>query len=66
MKPIKYFQNDELSGLVKSYNKMIYQIEDQKMLLANKEREEAWRNGKTSCSRSKKSAHANEIAHSEF
>ena len=42
MKPIKYFQNDELSGLVKSYNKMIYQIEDQKMLLANKEREEAW------------------------
>ena len=43
MKPIKYFQNDELSGLVKSYNKMIYQIEDQKMLLANKEREEAWR-----------------------
>ena len=43
MKPIKYFQNDELSGLVKSYNKMIYQIEDQKLLLANKEREEAWR-----------------------
>ena len=43
MKPIKYLQNDELSGLVKSYNKMIYQIEDQKMLLANKEREEAWR-----------------------
>ena len=43
MKPIKYFHNDELSGLVKSYNKMIYQIEDQKMLLANKEREEAWR-----------------------
>jgi len=35
MKPIKYFQNDELSGLVKSYNKMIYQIEDQKMLLAS-------------------------------
>lgn len=43
MKPIKYFNNDELSGLVKSYNKMVYQIEDQKMLLANKEREEAWR-----------------------
>ncbi len=43
MKPIKYFHNDELSGLVKSYNKMIYQIEDQKLLLANKEREEAWR-----------------------
>lgn len=43
MKPIKYVQNDELSGLVKSYNKMIYQIEDQKLLLANKEREEAWR-----------------------
>lgn len=43
MRPIKYFQNDELSGLVKSYNKMIYQIEDQKLLLANKEREEAWR-----------------------
>lgn len=43
MKPIKYFHHDELSGLVKSYNKMIYQIEDQKLLLANKEREEAWR-----------------------
>ncbi len=43
MKPIKYFQDDELSGLVKSYNKMIYQIKDQKLLLANKEREEAWR-----------------------
>jgi nitrogen fixation/metabolism regulation signal transduction histidine kinase len=43
MRPIKYFNNDELSGLVKSYNKMVYQIEDQKMLLANKEREEAWR-----------------------
>ena len=43
IKPIKYLHNDELSGLVKSYNKMIYQIEDQKLLLANKEREEAWR-----------------------
>lgn len=43
MKPIKYFHNDELSGLVKAYNRMIYQIEDQKILLANKEREEAWR-----------------------
>lgn len=43
MRPIKYFNNDELSGLVKSYNKMVYQIEDQKLLLANKEREEAWR-----------------------
>jgi methyl-accepting chemotaxis protein len=30
MRPIKYFNNDELSGLVKSYNKMVYQIEDQK------------------------------------
>lgn len=43
LRPIKYFNNDELSGLVKSYNKMVYQIEDQKLLLANKQREEAWR-----------------------
>lgn len=43
LRPIKYFYNDELSGLVKSYNKMVYQIEDQKLLLANKQREEAWR-----------------------
>lgn len=43
MKPIQYYNNDELSGLVKSYNKMIYQIEDQKQLLAFREKEAAWR-----------------------
>ena len=37
------------------------------MLLANKEREEAWREmAKQVAHEVKKSAHANEIAHSEF
>lgn len=43
LKPIKYFQNDELSSLVKSYNKMILQIQNQKEHLSFIQREEAWR-----------------------
>lgn len=43
MKPIKYYQNDELSSLVKSYNKMILQIQDQKERLSFTEKEQAWR-----------------------
>lgn len=43
LKPIKYFQNDELSSLVKSYNKMILQIQDQKEHLSFIEKESAWR-----------------------
>ncbi len=42
LKPIKYFQNDELSSLVKSYNKMILQIQNQKEHLSVIQREEAW------------------------
>lgn len=43
MQPIKYYQNDELGALVKSYNKMILQIQDQKERLAFSEKEKAWR-----------------------
>jgi two-component system nitrogen regulation sensor histidine kinase NtrY len=43
LKPIKYFQNDELSSLVKSYNKMILQLQNQKQHLSFIERDEAWR-----------------------
>ncbi|SFI40734.1 sensor histidine kinase [Halpernia frigidisoli] len=43
LKPIKYFQNDELSSLVKSYNKMILQIQNQKEHLSAIEKEDAWR-----------------------
>ena len=40
---IRYYQNDELSQLVKAYNKMILQIKEQKERLSFKEKEEAWR-----------------------
>ncbi|MDL1913842.1 MAG: HAMP domain-containing histidine kinase [Bergeyella sp.] len=43
LKPIRYYQNDELSPLVKSYNKMILQIQDQKERLRFIEKEDAWR-----------------------
>lgn len=43
MKPIRYYKNDELSSLVKSYNKMILQIQDQKERLSFTEKEQAWR-----------------------
>lgn len=43
MQPIKYYQNDELGALVKSYNKMILQIQDQKERLSFSEKEKAWR-----------------------
>lgn len=43
MQPIKYYHNDELGALVKSYNKMILQIQDQKERLAFSEKEKAWR-----------------------
>ncbi len=43
MTPIRYYQNDELGSLVKSYNKMILQIQNQKERLQVTEREEAWR-----------------------
>lgn len=40
---IRYYQKDELSQLVKAYNKMILQIKEQKERLSFKEKEEAWR-----------------------
>lgn len=43
MKPIKYYKNDELNSLVKAYNKMILQIQDQKEKLGMIQKEEAWR-----------------------
>lgn len=43
MRPIKYYKNDELNALVKAYNRMILQIQDQKERLRFKASEEAWR-----------------------
>lgn len=43
MKPIRYYHNDELRSLVKSYNKMILQIQEQKERLSFTEKEQAWR-----------------------
>lgn len=43
LKPIRYYKNDELSSLVKSYNKMILKIQDQKERLTFTEKERAWR-----------------------
>lgn len=43
LKPIRYYINDELSSLVKSYNKMILQIQEQKERLSFTEKEQAWR-----------------------
>ena len=43
LKPIRYYQNDELGSLVKSYNKMILQIQSQKERISFMDREEAWR-----------------------
>ncbi|MEN2434465.1 ATP-binding protein [Weeksellaceae bacterium A-14] len=43
LRPIRYYKNDEISSLVKSYNKMILQIQDQKERLSFTEKEQAWR-----------------------
>lgn len=43
LRPIRYYKNDELGTLVKAYNKMILQIQDQKERLSHTEREHAWR-----------------------
>ena len=43
LQPIRYYQNDELNELVKAYNKMIVQIQDQKFRISHKERDEAWK-----------------------
>lgn len=43
LKPIRYYKNDELSSLVKSYNKMILKIQEQKERLSFTEKERAWR-----------------------
>ncbi|NAW51259.1 GHKL domain-containing protein [Elizabethkingia argentiflava] len=43
LKPIKYSSRDELSVLVRAYNRMIYQLREQTELKAQVEREIAWR-----------------------
>lgn len=43
IKPIKYYNNDELTPLVNSYNRIIKTIDEQKELLAFREKETAWR-----------------------
>lgn len=43
LRPIKYYNNDELGTLVKAYNRMILQIQEQKERLSHQEREHAWR-----------------------
>ncbi|WP_185654157.1 sensor histidine kinase [Elizabethkingia meningoseptica] len=43
LKPIKYSSRDELSVLVRAYNRMIYQLREQAQLKAQVEREMAWR-----------------------
>lgn len=43
LKPIRYYKDDELSSLVKSYNKMILKIQEQKERLSFTEKERAWR-----------------------
>lgn len=43
LQPIRYYHNDELGTLVKAYNKMLLQIQDQKDKLSHIEREFAWR-----------------------
>ena len=43
VRPIRYYKNDELNVLVKAYNKMLLEIQDQKERLSIKEREVAWK-----------------------
>ena len=42
LQPIKYYKNDELSALVKAYNKMISEIADQRERLSYTEKQSAW------------------------
>lgn len=42
LKPIRHYENDELSVLAKSYNRLVYQILDQKEKLSFAEKEKAW------------------------
>lgn len=41
--PIQYYKNDEIRVLVDAYNEMLIKLKEQSELLANVEREEAWR-----------------------
>jgi len=43
LKPLKYSSKDELSVLVRAYNRMIYQLREQTELKAQMEKEKAWR-----------------------
>ena len=42
LRPIRYYKNDELNALVKSYNKMISEIADQRERLSYIEKQSAW------------------------
>lgn len=43
IEPIKYYNDDEFTTLINSYNRTIRIIEEQKKLLSYKEKESAWR-----------------------
>jgi len=43
LKPLKYSSKDELSVLIRAYNRMIYQLQEQTQLKAQMEKEKAWR-----------------------
>ena len=43
IKPIRYYNDDEFTPLINSYNRTIRMIEEQKKLLFFKEKESAWR-----------------------
>jgi len=43
LKPLKYSSKDELSVLVRAYNRMIYQLREQTQLKSQMEKEKAWR-----------------------
>ena len=43
LKPIRYYNDDEFTPLINSYNRTIRMIEEQKKLLFFKEKESAWR-----------------------
>ena len=43
MRPIRYDRSDEIRGLVEGYNYMVQELERSAELLAQSERESAWR-----------------------
>ena len=43
LEPIKYYNDDEFTPLINSYNRTLYIIDEQKELLSFREKESAWR-----------------------